>query len=114
MIDTRSSRMTKKSRIDSESVLVREIDILSVIAPSAEPIIALSALTMLSSIEVPSVRVETARDEDATPEPSATPLARVRAESAAVVELAICCHAGHSSSGTVSGTVKLRFHGSFE
>ena len=46
-------------------MLVRKPDIPSVIAPRAEPVIALLALTTHPSAEVPSVVVETVRDEDA-------------------------------------------------
>ena len=73
-IDVGSSRMTKKSRVDFESVPTRESDIPSVIA---ESIIALSASTMLLPVEVSSVRVETARDENAAPKPPAVLLAGV-------------------------------------
>ena len=44
---------------------MRESDIPSVTAPNTDPIIALSASTMLPSVEVPSAIVETVRDEDA-------------------------------------------------
>ena len=69
--------MTKKSWIDSESVLVRESDIPSVTNPSTELVIASSAPTMLPPVEVSLVRVETVRDEDAASEPSVVPLAGV-------------------------------------
>nr|XP_019702108.1 uncharacterized protein LOC105033176 [Elaeis guineensis] len=45
---------------------MREPNIPSVVAPDAELVIALSAPTILPSVEVPSVGVETTRDEDAT------------------------------------------------
>ena len=48
-------RMAKKSRISSESVLARETNIPSVVAPDVEPIITLSAPTMLPPIDVPSI-----------------------------------------------------------
>ena len=78
--------MTKKSRIDLESIPMRKSDILLVMAPSAESVIALSAPTMLPSVEVPSARVEMVRDEDTAPEPPVAPSVGVRVESAVTVE----------------------------
>ena len=46
----------------------------------------MSAPTALPPIEVPSVEVETARDEDAVPEPSTVPSIGVWANSAVVIE----------------------------
>ena len=62
--------------------MARESDISSETNP--EPILALSALTMLLPIEAPSV--EATRDEGATVEPSVTPSVGVQAGSI-VVEL---------------------------
>ena len=68
--DVGPSRPSKRTRGESGSVPARESDIPSVIAPDIEPVIALSVPTMLPPIEVPLVRVEMVRDEDAALEPS--------------------------------------------
>ena len=82
--DAGSSRPSRKSRIDSQSISAREPDVSSVTV--LEPIIALSAPTMLPPIEVPSVGVGTTRDEDAAAEPLAAPAIGVQAESGVAVE----------------------------
>ena len=82
--DAGSSRPSRKSRFDSQLIPIREPDILSVIVP--KPVIVLSALTMLSSTEVPSVGVEMVRDEDATTELSASSTIGVRAKSGVAAE----------------------------
>ena len=60
--DVRPSRSTKKSQVNSESKPMRETDILSVVIPNAELVIALSAPIMLPPSNVPSVEVESTRD----------------------------------------------------
>ena len=80
------SQPLKRSRGDTESVPMRVSDIPSVIALDIEPVIALSVPTMFSPIEVPSIEVETARDEDATPEPSMAPSVKVQANSTVTIE----------------------------
>ena len=69
------SRSSKKSQVATPSVSIRKSDILSETVP--EPVLPLSARTMLLLTEVLSTEARMVRDEGATAEPSVAPSVEV-------------------------------------
>ena len=77
------SRPSKKGRTVASSASVREFDVLSALV--SEPVLALSASTML--LEIPSAKDGTIGEDRATAVPSMAPSTEVRAEMEVTVEL---------------------------